>query len=256
MARQGAGRARMVEVRVALRIKIMQARVAPWMSASALAVSLGLVSALYGAAAWAQPTRIYTCKDDKGKTITSDRPLQECQDREQRILGKDGTTIQKIDAPLTADQKAARAAEEKKKKAEDDRRREQLRKDKALVNTYENVDDLESKRQRSLQQVEREARESEKRMGLLQKQAADNNAEAEFYKKKAMPADLKRRMDENEAALRAEKLLLASKRDEVSQVNLKFDEEKKRYIELTGSGGQPAAAAGSAPASAPPSAKK
>lgn len=236
----------------------MQARVTPRTGALALAVLL----ALGCAASWAQPasSRIYTCKDDKGKTLTSDQPLPECQDREQRILGKDGTTIRKIDAPLTADQKAARAAEEQKKKQEDDRRREQLRKDKALVNTYENVDDLESKRQRSLQQVEREARESEKRMGILQKQANENNAEAEFYKKKAMPADLKRRMDENEAALRAEKLLLASKRDEVTQVNLKFDEEKKRYIELTGSGGQSAAPAGSVPAGkaapVPASAKK
>jgi hypothetical protein len=216
-------------------------------------ISVGLVLALSSASVWAQ-NRIYTCKDDKGKTITSDRPLQECMDREQRILGKDGTLIQKIDAPLTADQKAARAAEDQKKRQEDDRRREQMRKDKALVNTYENVDDLESKRQRSLQQVEREARESEKRMAILQKQANDNNAEAEFYKKKPMPADLKRRIDENEAALRAEKLLLASKRDEVTQVNQKFDDEKKRYIELTGA--PPPASKAAPPAPTPASAKK
>lgn len=213
-------------------------------SAVRLAVALAFGSACL--AAWAQqggPSRIYTCKDEKGKTITSDRPLPECQGREGRILGKDGTTIQRIDAPLTPEQIAARDAEAAKKKVEDDRRREQLRKDKALLNTYENVDDIESKRQRALQQVEREARESEKRMNSLQKQASDNSAEAEFYKKKAMPADLRRRIDENEAAMRAEKLLFNSKRDEVAQVNLKFDDDKKRYLELTGGG----AIAGSAP---------
>ena len=219
----------------------MLARVAPWAGAFVLALLAG------GPAGEAlAQTRIYTCKDASGKTLTSDRPLQECQGREQRILGKDGTVVQKIDAPLTDEQKAERAAEEKKKKAEDDRKREQLRKDKALLNTYENVDDIESKRQRALQQVEREARESEKRMGQLEKQAADNAAEAEFYKKKAMPADLRRRVDENEAALRAEKVLLGSKRDEVAQVNLKFDEDKRRYLELTGRG---AAGPGSAPSS-------
>ena len=218
----------------------MHARVVPWASALGLALLVGWPAA--GALA---QTRVYTCKDANGKTITADRPLEECQGREQRILGKDGTLIQKIDAPLTTEQRAERAAEEKKKKVEDDRKREQLRKDKALLNTYENVDDIESKRQRALQQVEREARESEKRMTLLQKNAADNAAEAEFYKKKPRPADLKRRMDENEAALRAEQLLLQSKRDEVTQVNLKFDDDKKRYIELTG--GSAPAAAGSAP---------
>jgi hypothetical protein len=209
-------------------------------------LTLALAAALVCTGSWAQsstPTRIYTCKDANGKTITADRPPPECQGREGRILGKDGTTIQRIDAPPTPEQLAAREAEAAKKKQEDDRRREQLRKDKALLNTYENVDDIESKRQRALQQVEREARESEKRMSILQKQASENSAEAEFYKKKPMPADLRRRIDENEAALRAEKLLYSSKRDEVAQVNLKFDDDKKRYMELTGGG----AIAGSAP---------
>lgn len=216
---------------------------------------LGLALGLACADGWAQQGKVYTCRDANGRILTSDKPLQECQDREQRILGKDGTTIQVIPAPLTNEQKAAREVELAKKKEEDDRRREQLRKDKALLNTYENVDDIDSKRQRALQQVEREARESEKRMAILEKQASDNASEAEFYKKKPMPADLRRRIDENEAATRAEKLLYNSKRDEVAQVNLKFDEDKKRYIDLTTG----KAAAGSAPSAAPanaPAAKK
>jgi hypothetical protein len=200
----------------------------------AVALCLGLGAA----GGWAQSAgKIYTCKDANGKTLTSDAPLAECQGREQRILGKDGTTLQIIPAPLTAEQKAAREVEDKKKKEEDDKKREQLRKDKALINTYESVDDIDSKRTRALAQVEREAHESEKRMLLLQKQHEDNQAEAEFYKKKPMPADLKRRLDENEAALHAEKLLLNSKHDEMTQVNQKFDEDKKRYLELTGSTG-------------------
>ncbi len=223
----------------------MQARfVRPWLA-------LGLILGLACADGWAQQQgRVYTCRDANNRILTSDKPIPECQDREQRILGRDGTTIQVIPAPLNAEQKAAREVELTKKREEDDRRREQLRKDKALLNTYENVDDIDSKRQRALQQVEREARESEKRMGILEKQASDNAAEAEFYKKKAMPADLRRRIDENEAATRAEKLLYNSKRDEVAQVNQKFDDDKKRYIDLTTG----KAMAGSAPV-APASAK-
>lgn len=203
------------------------------MHGRAVRLGLALTLGLLCAGSWAQSGRVYTCRLANGKIITSDHQVQECADREQRVLGRDGTTIQVIPAPLTPEQKAARDVELAKKKEEDDKRREQLRRDKALLNTYENVDDLESKRQRALQQVEREARESEKRMGVLQKQANDNAAEAEFYKKKAMPVDLRRRMDENEAALRAEKLLFSSKRDEVAQVNQRFDDDKKRYLELT-----------------------
>ena len=178
-------------------------------------------------------SRIYTCKDASGKTITSDRPLPECQGREGRVLSKTGTTVQTIEAPLTDEQRAAREAEDEKKKEAAVLRAEQLRRDKALLSTYQNLDDLESKRQRALLQVEREMRESEKRVSLLEKTEQENKQEQEFYKRKQMPVELKRRVDENEGALRAERLLLASKKDEIIQVHQKFDEDKRRYTELT-----------------------
>lgn len=179
-------------------------------------------------------TRIYTCKDANGKTITSDRPLPECQGREGRVLSGQGATVKKIEAPLTPEQIAAREIEDQKKREDDERRREQARRDKALLNTYANVEDIESKWQRALAQVEREARESERRISMLERQALENRSESEFYKKKQMPSDLKRRLDENEAALKAEKHLFGSKKSEVAQVNVKFDEDKKRYMVLTG----------------------
>lgn len=207
-----------------------------------LALGLSATLSLVDVAAVAQ-SRIYTCKDANGKTVTSDRPLPECQGREGRVLSGQGTTVKRIEAPLTPEQIVAREAAEQKKRAEEERRREQLRKDKALLNTYASLDDIESKRQRALSQVEREAREAERRISLLERQASENRSEADFYKKKAMPSDLKRRLDENEAALKAEKNLFGQKKDEVAQVNVKFDEDKKRYLDLIGaaSASQPAA---------------
>ncbi len=207
-----------------------------------LALGLSATWSLVAVDAVAQ-SRIYTCKDASGKTITSDRPLPECQGREGRVLSGQGTTVKRIEAPLTPEQIAAREAAEQKKHAEEERRREQLRKDKALLNTYASLDDIESKRQRALSQVEREAREAERRISLLERQASENRSEADFYKKKAIPSDLKRRLDENEAALKAEKNLFGQKKDEVAQVNIKFDEDKKRYLDLIGaaSASQPAA---------------
>lgn len=207
-----------------------------------LCLLVGAAFALASSGASAQ-ARIYTCKDASGKTITSDRPLPECQGREGRVLSGQGATVKKIEAPLTAEQIAAKELEEKKKAEAEERRREQVRKDKALLSTYSNLEDLEVKRQRALAQVEREARESERRISVLERQASENRSEADFYKKKTLPGDLKRRLDENEAALRGEKLLFASKKDEVNLVNAKFDEDKKRYIELTVGGGTAAAPA-------------
>ena len=205
------------------------------LSGFALLVAQGMLPGVQDAFAQ-QPAanRIYTCKDANGKTLTSDRPLPECQGREGRVLSTQGTTVKKIDAPLTAEQQAARDAEEEKKKEEAIKRAEQGRRDKALLNTYANIDDLESKRQRALLQVEREMKDADRRVSFLLKQEQEYKQEEEFFKKKTMPVELKRKLDENEGALRAEKLLLTSKKDEITQVNLKFDEDKKRYLELSG----------------------
>lgn len=49
--------------------------------------------AFAGCVAAAQPVQksIYTCIDGKGSKRTSDRPIPECADREQRVLNKDGS---------------------------------------------------------------------------------------------------------------------------------------------------------------------
>ncbi len=212
--------------------------------ALAVLATVGMVAGLPGwlgvqgvqeAAAQSQSAgRIYTCKDASGKTLTSDRPIPECQGREGRILSTQGTTIKKIEVPLTEEQEAARAAEEEKKKAAATVRAEQARRDRALLGTYQNIDDLESKRQRALLAVEREMKDASRRVSQLENQEKEIKQEQEFFKKKQIPADLKRRVDENEGALRAERSLMVSKKDEVAQINLKFDEDKKRLIELTG----------------------
>ena len=199
----------------------------------AVLIAQGAVLTAPDALAQAAGGRIYTCKDASGKTITSDRPLPECQGRDGRILSNQGTTVKTIEAPLTSEQQAAREVEEEKKKEAGIKRAEQLRKDKALLNTYQNIDDLESKRQRALLQVEREMKEAERRVSFLAKQELEIKEEEAFFKKKQMPLELKRKLDENEGALRAERSLLASKKDEITQVNQRFDEDKKRFTELS-----------------------
>lgn len=205
------------------------------LAALAVLAMPGGVPLVQHAFAQSQPaSSIYTCKDASGKTLTSDRPIPECRGREGRVLSTQGTTVKKIEAPLTAEQEAARAAEEVKKKELAIKRAEQLRKDKALLGTYENLDDLESKRQRALLEVEREMKSAERRVATLQSQEKELMQEQEFFKKKQMPPDLKRRLDENEGGLRAERSLMASKKAEIAQISLKFDEDKKRYQELVG----------------------
>jgi orotate phosphoribosyltransferase len=179
-------------------------------------------------AAWAD---IYSCKDANGKQITSDSPAT-CHGKETRVIGPDGRTKQVIAAPMSMEQRKAKAEEDARKLEADKLAREQGRKDQALLDTYRSEADVEVKRQRALEQVQAEVKASEGRIVVLKKLNQELLDEAEFYKKKKMPADLRRKLDESEGAIAAENRTLQSKKDEVSLTNQKFDEDKKRFLEL------------------------
>jgi Domain of unknown function (DUF4124) len=55
---------------------------------------------------------LYTCKDDNGRVITSDRPIQECAKRDIRILRSDGIQKGVLAAPLTEAQRKQRDLDE------------------------------------------------------------------------------------------------------------------------------------------------
>ena len=63
---------------------------------------------------------LYVCTDARGRTHSGDRPPAECVNREIRVLNRDGSLREVIPAPLTAEQRAARAAEEQRKAEEAD----------------------------------------------------------------------------------------------------------------------------------------
>eukprot|EP01036_Dinobryon_divergens_P002704 gene2704-3549_t len=45
---------------------------------------------------------IFTCTDARGRTLTADRPIAECSDREQRELNPSGSVRRKVEPTYTA----------------------------------------------------------------------------------------------------------------------------------------------------------
>ena len=92
------------------------------------------------AAAQATPKAglIYTC-DVNGKKVTSDRPIPECNSREQRVLNKDGST-REVRAPvLTADERAEQEARQQQEALAAKIKREAVYRDRNLLQRFPNV---------------------------------------------------------------------------------------------------------------------
>lgn len=178
--------------------------------------------------------KTYKCKDAKGNTYYTDRPPAECTGKKMDVLSTQGTVLRSREAALTPEQRAAREAKEKREEEEAAAAREQKRQDRALLTTYSGEKDIEDGRERALKQAEQATREIHKRIAEANKRAKKFEAEKEFYRNKPIPKKLTDDIKNNEIDLKSQQESLARKQKDIDEINAKYDEDKRRYLELTG----------------------
>ena len=194
-----------------------------------------LCSTLLAVDTAAAQERMYKCVDAKGKVYYTQVPPPECLGRDTQELNKSGTLIRKkpVATPLSPAQEQAREAERRKKIEDEERSREQRRKNLALLNTYSSEKDIEDARTRALTEAQGAIEDTERRIEGAQKRHQELEAEKEFYVKKPMPFKLKQEIANNDIEIQNQIVLLDAKKKEISTINAKYDEDKRRYVELT-----------------------
>ena len=183
-------------------------------------------------AAWAQQRQVFTCVNAQGRTLTSDRLIAECMDREQRVLAKDGTLIRVVPPSLTAEERAAKEARDQKIAAEKAAKAEAVRRDRGLMSRYPNETAHAKAREAALDDVRTAIRNPEKRQQELERERKPLQQEAEFYQGKAMPPKLKQQLDANEAATTAQRDIQKNQHAELERVTKLYDDELARLKKL------------------------
>lgn len=197
-------------------------------------VALGGLLAIAGpvASAPAAGGKFFCCTDADGKQVCGDILPQVCYGRAHRELGADGRTVREVDAPMTAEQRAKKAAEEEKRKEEEIRMKEQQRKDQALLDTYANVNDIEAMRKRALDDVAKSIKNAETRIVEIRTLRKKFENEAEFYKKKKMPAEVEKGLADTAFEIKAQESIIEAKKKEIDAIQAKYDEDRARYMDL------------------------
>ena len=95
---------------------------------------------------------IYSCVDAQGRRLTSDRPIPECVNREQRVLNRDGSVQRVLQPTLTAEERAERAKAEERL-AEERREREK----RAARRRELEADERREREKRAAEEAERAA---------------------------------------------------------------------------------------------------
>jgi hypothetical protein len=192
-----------------------------------------LCSTVLALAPAAAQERMYKCVDARGKVYYTQVPPPECLGRDTQELNKSGTLIRKNPAALSPAQAQAREAERKKKIEDEERSKEDRRKNLALLNTYSSEKDIEDARTRALKEAQGAIEDTERVIAGAKKRRQELETEKEFYVKKPMPFKLKQEITNNEIEIKNQTSLLDAKRKEISTINAKYDEDKRRYVELT-----------------------
>lgn len=199
------------------------------LSAGRQALVLALLTGA-AASAWAQG--IYTCTDARGRKLTSDRPILECLDREQKVLNKDGSPRSVLPPSLTAEERAELEAKERRREQERMALRDATRRDKMLLSRYPNEAAHQRAREDALEDVRKSIQNSEHRIAELEKERKPLLAEAEFYKGKQLPAKLKQSLEFVDVAIEAHRTLIQNQQAELSRINFLYDQELDRLRKL------------------------
>ena len=192
-----------------------------------LAAVLGLGGSPAGAA------NLYCCLDAGGKQVCGDILPPVCYGRAYRELGADGRTVRTVEAPLTAEQRAQRAAQEAQRQADEVILREKQRLDQALLNTYGSEKDIEMMRARALDEVQKSILAAEGKIAEMRVKRKNFENEAEFYKKKPLPPEVQKGLRDADAEIKAQELLIESKKHEIAAVRAKYDDDRRRYLDLS-----------------------
>jgi hypothetical protein len=212
-----------------------------------LHIAAGLLLAACVSQAWAQGSAVFTCVDSKGRRLTADRPIAECNDREQKMTTPSGTVIRKIGPSLTAEERAAE--EDKLRKAADERNRqlEEKKRDRALLTRYPERAVHDKERAGALATADDVTATAHKRLAQLAAERKRLDVEVEFFKGEPakVPALLKRQIEENALQTESQKRFIAGQDAEKKRINARYDEELVRLKQLW-----PLQATPSAPATA------
>lgn len=216
----------------------------------ARAPTLALLLSLIALAAHAATDGIFTCVDDRGRKLTSDRPIAECSHKEQLLLNRDGSVRSVIPATLTAEERAEREARERRAAEARAAQLDAVRRDRNLVARYPNEAVHGKAREAALDALRLAIATTERRQKELAAERTPLLNEAEFYKGRTMPPKLKQQLDANDAAIEAQQDAAANQTAELERVNKLYDAELERLRRLWS--GAPAGSLGPMPTLAPP----
>jgi hypothetical protein len=183
----------------------------------------------------AQGAGVFFCCPDpsSGRRTCGDSLPEVCRGKAYKVIGGDGTVLKEVGPPLSAEQKTEAAALAKRKQEQEDVVREQRRKDQALLDTYSSVKDIDVSQQQAEADLQHAITSANAQIDVIREQRKKYEREAEFYKKKAIPAEVAKGLREADYNIKLLEETREVKRRDFQTIKAKYDSDRRRYLEIT-----------------------
>jgi hypothetical protein len=192
------------------------------------------IAAMFALLPIAAEAQSYRCTGKDGKKYYGQSVPPQCLGQPVEQLNAQGMVTKRIDAAASAAEREKKAAEEEDRKKREVISKEEGRRNRALLATYTSEKEIESARARALQENQLAVKDVESKIALLKKRKADLTKELDFFQgKNKPPAKLGQDIKNTEIDITAQESLLTAKKKEVDSINAKYDDDKRRYLELT-----------------------
>ena len=193
---------------------------------------LAFISLLLAAFSAQAAGNFFCCPDANGRRTCGDTLPDVCRGKAYRIIDGSGNVIKEVGPPLTAEQRTEAALLEKRRQEQDALAREQRRKDQALLDTYSSVKDIDAAQQQAETDLRRAIDSANAQIDVIREERKKYEREAEFYKKKNIPAELSKGLRETDYNIKLLEDMREIKRRDYQTVKNKYDSDRKRYLEI------------------------
>jgi hypothetical protein len=189
------------------------------------------------AAGPAAAQKLYRWVDENGQVHYGDRIPPQYADQDRDVLNQRGVAVGREEGAETPEEARARMEQEKAAKAIEER----AQRDRMLLQTYQNVDEIEMLRERRIDLIDSQMIIQEQSLKTLRQRHADQLARAQRFAPRntaadapPMPEGLAEDIARSESDIQTQERNLQKKRDERAALNAQFDADVRRFKELRG----------------------
>ncbi|MDR3158728.1 MAG: hypothetical protein LBU11_06890 [Zoogloeaceae bacterium] len=156
-----------------------------------------------------------------------------CNGRLLKVYNQHGFLIRTVTPRMSEEEKRLAAEKASQKQEERNRVRDQARKDRALLQTYDSVEDLDRIRERSEADVRVAIKNAQSLIDAAKKRKRALEDEVAASDSGKTTPEVASQIRNEETTIKAQSALLDVKKNELAKIRAKFAEDRNRYILLT-----------------------